>query len=260
MKDRLETRAAPLVIEALLKQDALGRVERVRCPHARWSLRSAAPGALGVAARLLLRRERRALSALHGLSGVPQVSAGCACPDALGARSALLLRTWIDGVPLPAAEALPADWFDELERLVRALHARGVCHNDLHKEPNLIAGADGWPWVVDFQLASLHRGEGRVFRARCADDLRHVEKHRRRYRLAGRSKDVLSPTERALPPRSTLAWAWRRGGKPLYNALTRGLLDWRDGEGRGVGELRRPESGPWPLTLPPRGPRPATGA
>jgi predicted Ser/Thr protein kinase len=242
----------------VLKQDALGSVELVRCAHASWSLRRAAVGARGALARWLLRRERRALTALEGLAGVPRLAGAeaCACTQAYSTRADVLLRSWIDGESLAAAQGLAADWFDNLRALVAAMHARGVCHNDLHKEPNLIAGADGWPWLVDFQLASVHPRRGRTFRVRCADDLRHVEKHRRRYRLAGAPKETLSAAERALPPRSPLAWAWRKSGKRVYNAITRSVPGLRDGEGRGAAEVRRGNAGPWPALLPARGPRP----
>lgn len=247
----------PFALVRVLKQDAFGSVELVRCPHTSWSLRRCTEGARGPLARWLLRRERRALRALDGLVGVPRLPGprACACAHAFGGRDDVLLRSWIDGAPLPLAAALASDWFDNLRALVGAVHARGVCHNDLHKEPNLIAGSDGWPWLVDFQLASVHPRRGRAFRVRCADDLRHVEKHRRRYRLAGAPKESLTSAERALPPRSPLAWAWRRSGKPVYNAVTRAWLGSRDGARRGDGETRRENAGPWPLTTPARGPR-----
>jgi hypothetical protein len=165
----------------LLKADALGRVERVVTADGSVRVRRVAcggriPGS-GLVARALLARERRALAALEGLAGVPR---------ALGGRAGVLERTWIEGAPLSAAEELPADFFDRLDELVRALHARGVCHNDLHKEQNVLVAAGGWPALLDFQLASVHRRGSRVFVSRARDDLRHVEKHRRRYTRDGR--------------------------------------------------------------------------
>ncbi|MBK7877823.1 MAG: hypothetical protein IPJ77_19245 [Planctomycetes bacterium] len=77
----------------------------------------------------------------------------------------VLLRSWIEGEALHLAPSLPADFFDHLDALVLALHARGVCHNDLHKEQNVVVGARGFPELVDFQLASVHARGGRVFAA-----------------------------------------------------------------------------------------------
>jgi hypothetical protein len=115
-----------------------------------------------------------------------------------------------------------------------------VCHNDLHKENNVLVGPDGRPALVDFQLASVHPRRGRLFRACCAGDLRYVEKHRRRYAMAG--KDDRSGR------RSGPARAFRRLGKRLYNLVTRRLFR------SSRGEPRRPRGGPWPRRTPPVGP------
>lgn len=212
-------------------------------------------------ARALLRRERRALEALARdgarLDGVPRVARDeaaerLASPDGRAPRAKeVLLRTWIEGRPLHLAEELPEDFFDHLEALAQALHARGVCHNDLHKEQNVLVGADGFPHLIDFQLASVHVRRGRVFASRARDDLRHLQKHRRRYTRDGRgpaAADERHGAGRGLR-RSFLARTWRRWGKPLYELVTRRLLRTRDGE------ERRPSSGPWPRWTPARGPR-----
>ena len=81
------------------------------------------------------------------------------------------------------------------------------------------------------------------------DDLRHVQKHRRRYTRDGRG-----PAEQAEGaghgfPRTRTSALWKRLGKPVYLWITRGLLRTRDGE------ERRPSSGPWPTWGPPLGRR-----
>ncbi len=248
-------------VDAVLKQDSFGRVERLVGPGGRRLLRRVAVGGRipgsGLVARALLRRERRALEALRGLAGVPSPVPE---PEAVGAPSrdgrvppagAVLVRSWLAGEPLHRAELLHEDFFDHLDALVEALHARGVCHNDLHKEQNVVVGEDGHPWLIDFQLASVHPRRGRRFASRVRDDLRHVQKHRRRYTRDGRGPAAAGVEHgRGLGVRrSPLALAWRRLGKPLYNAVTRGLLRTRDGE------ERRPSSGPWPRWTGPRGPR-----
>jgi RIO-like serine/threonine protein kinase len=242
---------APLV----LKRDALGRVERIEHAGRPYARRVACGGRLPLSrwvARRLLARERAALRRLDGLEGVPRVVDDPALRGPGDPRD-VLVRSWIEGEALPGAAALPADFFDRLDELVAAVHARGVCHNDLHKEPNVVVGRDGYPWLVDFQLASVHRGAGALFRSRCREDLRHVEKHRRRYTRLGRGPggEELRGAGRGLP-RSWLARVWRRLGKPLYLLVTRGPWGGRDGA-----EQRRPSSGPWPAWTPPVGPRAA---
>lgn len=250
-------------VRRVLKSDAFGLVELLEGEHGlvvrRVARGSRIPGT-GVLARLLLRRERRALEALEGMSHVPRPVqdaelAGSASTD--GRRPGpgqVLLRSWQAGEPLHRAERLPLDFFDLLDGLVAEMHRRGVCHNDLHKEQNVVVGTDGRPALIDFQLASLHPRRGRMYRSRCLDDLRHVQKHRRRYTRDGRGPGAAGAehgagfgTERTLTAR-----IWRRTAKPLYLWITRGILKTRDGE------ERRPSSGPWPTWGEALGP-PGTG-
>jgi len=228
----------------VLKSDALGRVERIVGPDGSVRVRrTACGGRLPLSAflgRRLLARERRALEALDGFRGAPRL---------LAAGRATLDRSWIPGVPLSRAETLPEDFFDRLDELVVELHARGVCHNDLHKEQNVLVGEDGRPSLVDFQLASVHARRGKLFESRARDDLRHVEKHRRRYTRDGRGPaggDVSRGRGHAIP-RSIFARAWRRAVKPAYVFWTRKVLGTRDGE------ERRASTGPWPQWAPPVG-------
>jgi len=236
---------APQVIREL-KHDVLGRVELVRDARGLCVRRVAEgrlfPGA-GWLARRLLARERRALAVLAGLDGVARLVE--ARPAA-----AVLERSYLEGVPLCLAESLPRDFFERLEELVRALHARGVCHNDLHKEGNVLVGADGRPALVDFQLASLHPRRGRRFAARAREDLRHVWKHRSFYLAALGEPDPLAGR---VPRRGLVAGAWRRLGKPVYRALTRSA--WLRAR-LASGEPRRGKHGPWPRWSAPVGPRP----
>ncbi len=244
----------------VLKQDTFGRVEllesasgscvrRVACGGKLWGSRAVA--------RMLLRRERRALAALEGLPGVPEIVQDEAWYQAHSQDGKppllhdCLVRTHLEGVPLSRAQALPMDFFARLSDLVASLHARGVCHNDLHKEQNILVGPDGWPSVIDFQLASVHALGDRSLHARAREDLRHVSKHERRYTKAGRAPNEISRAAAApRVPRSIQAWVWRRLFKPLYNALTGPF------HVRGSGEVRRPSSGPWPTWQAPlQGPR-----
>jgi serine/threonine protein kinase len=219
-----------------LKRDVFGRVELLRGPAGLCVRRVACgngwPGTRWIA-RLLLRREVRALAILSGLAAVPQLLAGDS------QASGELLRSWCEGEPLWAVRELPQDFFDRLRDLVLAMHVRQVCHNDLHKENNILVDREGLPRLLDFQLASVHPRGGWRFRRRSAEDLRHVEKHRRRY------EPGTSGQERTTRP--ILARVWRLAVKPVYNLITRRLF------GHGRGEPRRPREGPWPVRTPPVG-------
>lgn len=243
----------------VLKQDAFGRVELLEHGSTRCIRRVACgcriPGSRLVA-RILMARERRALAALCELDRVPQLvadpawAATASADGTVPAVRDVLVRTCLEGTALHQCTGLPLDFFDELERLVRTLHAHGVAHNDLHKEQNILVGADGLPQLIDFQLASLHAQGSRLFASRMRDDLRHLAKHRRRYLRHTRVVDVSPPAELlASPPRPPArrgaALVWRRLVKPLYNLVTRRLLRTRDGE------ARRDTRGAWPQWLPP---------
>lgn len=244
----------------VLKEDAFGRVELlVDADGERFARRVACGSKIpfsGWIARRMLARERRALRALDGLAGVPRLVErveliSMASADGRVPRASdVLVRSWIDGASLRDASELPEDFFAELDRLVMALHERGVCHNDLHKEPNVIVARGGWPCLVDFQLASVHARRGRAFASRAREDLRHVEKHRARYTRFGRGPRGEKLTGVGTGARrSWIAAAWRSFGKPVYHAITRGLLRTSDGE------RARPATGPWPTWTPPIGAR-----
>ncbi len=255
----------PRVI-AVLKSDALGRVELLRAGDEHGIRRVACGGRLPgsrLIAAALLAREARALRSLEGLPGVPRSMdepAWASTPATDGSvprAQDVLVRTFLDGEPLHKARELPEDFFQRLEELVRTVHERGVCHNDLHKEQNVVVGRDGRPGLVDFQLASEHARTSRRFASRARDDLRHVHKHLRRYTMAGRGPHGASasgPISSAPPlPRSPTAAVWRRVVKPVYNLVTRVLLDARDGE------ERRESAGPWPRWTAAVGPRRSGG-
>jgi RIO-like serine/threonine protein kinase len=214
----------------LLKRDLLGSICRIdlpgwatgapACPllverdtrDARWWLRPLA--------RALARREARALHALSGIEGVPTFV------DWNGHR---LQRSWVAGEPMQRARPGDPAYFRAALRLLRRLHAAGIVHNDLAKEPNWLVTPQGDPSLVDFQLALRPRYRGRRFRALAYDDLRHLLKHKRTYcpgSLTARQRRILAR-------RSGIAALWMRTGKPLYRWVTRGLLGWKDREGAG---------------------------
>jgi RIO-like serine/threonine protein kinase len=207
----------------LLKRDLFGAVMRIRLADgasatlrdveaARWWLRWLA--------RRLGRREVRALRRLEGIAGVPAV---------LQADRNRIVRSWIDGLPMQVARPRDPAYFVAAMRLLRALHARNVVHNDLAKEPNWLVTTDGAPALVDFQLALCPRRRGRLFRMLAHDDLRHLLKHKRTYvpeRLTLRERRIL-----ATP--SLVSRVWMATGKRVYRFVTRRLLHWSDREGAG---------------------------
>ena len=236
-----------------LKQDVFGRVDRIvydaELVVSRRATGSRIPGSR-MLARHLLRREKRALQRLELLPGVPHLRAQ------LPASDHALLRSWIPGTTLSCATAIPVDFFDHLDTLVAAVHALGICHNDLHKEQNILLGEDGYPYLLDFQLSSVHRRDSRMFRARRREDLRHVQKHRLRY-VRHMPTHAKGPAEAGVGVGIKKGWParlWMRFVKPIYNVLLRRSMRWSENE------KRRPRTGSWPVWLPPSGPREAVPA
>jgi len=250
-----------------MKRDAFGVVERIACegpdgaPVELVRRIVVGPALLRPLARLLARREQRALETLR-TSGITAIAATPRVPPALLAELSsmptlsgesprgrdVFLRPFAQGQPLHLTGELPRDFFDLLEGSVRALHGAGVCHNDLHKEQNIVVDPAGRPVLIDFQLASVHpRRTGRTFVARCRDDLRHIQKLRRRYTRDGRGPEELRVPDEARMQRRGLALLWRRTVKPLYLFVTRRVLRTRDGE------VGRPSAGPWPRWTEPVG-------
>ena len=169
-------------------------------------------------ARLLARREVRGLRAVKGIEGVPQL---------LRADREGLLRSWSHGTPLQLAKPAQAAWYRDAKRLLREMRRRGVTHNDIAKPQNWLMTPDGRAAVIDFQLASVHRRKGKLFRVMAREDLRHLLKQKRNFAphlLTASEKRVLE--RKALPTR-----IWMATGKRAYNFVTRGLMNWSDGEG-----------------------------
>ena len=171
-------------------------------------------------AAALFRRERRAL-AIAGPLGV--------APPLLFAGRRVLVRGWIDGVPLHIAKPYgDAAYFRSAKAALRRLHRAGVAHNDLAKEQNWLYG-NGRAFLTDFQLAACFGRRTRLFRLARYEDLRHLLKHKRRY-----APTALTAAEhKVLARKSFITRAWMATGKKIYYAITRGL-NFTDREGRGV--------------------------
>ncbi|HDR16301.1 MAG TPA: hypothetical protein ENN79_12610 [Desulfobacteraceae bacterium] len=104
------------------------------------------------AGRFLVWREAKAYRHLQGLDGIPE-----------------LFRV-IDGLALVIEEipgrnlenaykdfTLPISFFNELEKLVNRVHERRLAHCDLKKEANVLLGADGRPYIIDWGAAIFER-------------------------------------------------------------------------------------------------------
>lgn len=167
---------------------------------------------------ILARREIRGLAAVQGIEGVPELVR----VDRDG-----ILRDWSAGTPLNIARPGDPRWYADARRLLRALRARGVTHNDLAKPQNWLMRPDGGAGVIDFQLTRVHRRRNWLYRVMAYEDVRHLQKQRSRYAKASMGPRAL----RLLEERSGPSRLWRGTGKRLYNLITRRVFHWADGEG-----------------------------
>jgi len=215
--------------ETLLKEDLFGTVRLSLPAEAGGGIvhrdTTTAHAGLGWLARLLARREARALARLAHVPGIPALIAFD------GRR---LERSWIAGLPMQRAQPRDPRYFHAALALLRRLHRAGVTHNDLAKESNWLVTTGGLPALVDFQLAAVHRRRSRLFRVLAREDLRHLLKHKRTYcpdRLTARNRRMLESP--ALHSR-----LWMATGKRLYLLVTRRMLGWADREGAGDRRFR----------------------
>lgn len=169
-------------------------------------------------ARFLARKEIHGLRAVQGIDGTPLL---------LRADRVGLLRGWLRGTPLQLAKPDNAAWYRDARRLLREMRRRGVTHNDIEKPQNWLVTPEGRAAVIDFQLASVHRRRGKLFRIMAREDLRHLLKQKQRY-----APELLTATEKRMLARKSLpSRVWRATGKRLYVFVTRRLMNWSDGEG-----------------------------
>lgn len=205
---------------AVLKKDLFGEIRQATAGAGvciERDVRSASPWIRWLARRLL-QREARAIAALEGVDGIPEL---------ISVRRDTLLRVYLPGAPMHHARPRDPAFFSMAFRLLRQMHRNGVAHNDLAKEPNVLVRDDGTPAFVDFQLASFTVNRGRLFRGLAYEDLRHLLKHKRSYcpqHLTQREKTILAHP-------SAVSRFWMGTIKPVYLFVTRRLIGWADREG-----------------------------
>lgn len=201
----------------LLKRGRLAATERIAfrggvAVRKTLFMRPRVPGLSEDFDRWLAAREVRQMRRAEGVEGVPRILAVPA-PN-------VYVREYVEGTALPRAPTPPGEFFDALREIVLALHARGVTHNDLHKEANVIVTPDGRPGLIDFQLSLSPPRDSQLFRILARFDLYHVAKNRRHrtgVELTGEEARLFTET------RAFRSFHRRLVKKPM-NLLTRRLF------------------------------------
>jgi predicted Ser/Thr protein kinase len=108
-------------------------------------------------APLLISREVKALRALESTPGVPRLVKKI---DRLA-----FAMEFIDGTPIADFEegALDPQVFPRVQKVIDAIHAKGVSHCDLKRRSNLVVTPEGEIYLVDFAAAVVGKKPLRFF-------------------------------------------------------------------------------------------------
>jgi hypothetical protein len=170
--------------------------------------------------RLSRGHEQAIYAALAGVQGVPR------WVGPVGQTGFAV--EYIDARTLHHCDPVPPGYFDRMHRILDAVHARGVAYMDADKRSNMLVGAGGEAFLIDFQIAIRRRDDwpwplralaARLVRYVQDKDLYHLYKHKRRLAPA-----ELTDQERRLSRRRA-GWHWlhRKITKP-YRAVRRWFL------------------------------------
>ena len=97
----------------------------------------------------LIHKEWKIYSRLVGVEGIPM-------PIQRIDRFAFAME-YVPGRPIERMESLPDMFFQDLERILKELHSKGVVHMDLRHKGNILVSESGKPILIDFNSSfSFH--------------------------------------------------------------------------------------------------------
>lgn len=136
------------------------------------------------------------------LAGIPSIAEPVGPVLVRGkAMSNAFAREYVDGRTLREHGVLPTSFFDEMERQLALIHAKGVCIIDLNKEENIIVATDGKVKFIDFQISGHFPPSSRfpvwrwLFGPFARSDNYHLFKHRLNHSATISDDDVRKLSE-----------------------------------------------------------------
>jgi hypothetical protein len=100
------------------------------------------------------------LDRLADAAGIP-TAMGPVSWDGVLLRNAVA-HVFIPGHALGENEWVDDDFFPALQALLLEVHRRDMAYVDLHKRENVLVGADGRPYLIDFQICFALPGQRRI--------------------------------------------------------------------------------------------------
>jgi RIO-like serine/threonine protein kinase len=100
----------------------------------------------------LIHKEWKIYSRLAGVEGIPMAIRRID-------RFAFAME-YVPGRPIERGEPLPSIFFEDLERILKELHSRGVVHMDLRHKGNILVSESGKPILIDFNSSFSFREKG----------------------------------------------------------------------------------------------------
>ncbi len=131
------------------------------------------------------------------------------------------LYEYIEGCSLDEKPEIRDSFFDELSDLIRRIHEKNVCYVDFNKRGNILAGRDGRPYLIDFQISHHAGRRGWICRLLQREDCYHLLKHKRRLR-----PDLLSEHERQDSYRRSFWIQLHRAVAGPFRFVRRHLMQW----------------------------------
>lgn len=171
-----------------------------------------------IIARILNKNEVKILKKLHNINSQN-------FPKLIKSTKDYTIRSYISGTPVNQyPEKLNATYFNKALNLIETMHEEGIVHNDLEKSANWIVMDNGEPALIDFQLAKHFSKKTKLFKILKNTEIRHIIKSKKKF-----CNSPLSPDEfKILENRGSVHKFFRKFIKPLYNFITRKILNYSD--------------------------------
>ncbi len=172
--------------------------------------------------RMVARHEMAVFQKLQGVRGIPEFLGGYGPTG--------YMHAFVPGMDLCPECQPDGEFFQRLQELLVAIHARGVAYVDTNKRENILYGDDQQPWLIDFQI-SFHCGGAwnnivtrGILRRLQREDWYHFYKHKTRL-----APQVCTPEDfAAAQNRSWYIRLHRRVAQPIIHWRRRFLARYQD--------------------------------